>query len=337
MRPVTLPFALVAALLTLTAASRAAAPAAGTVTLAPSAGHRIAGLALDREWLAIAEDPAAVGQCPAVRLVDLAGRGESRPLTHENGPTCRLGGRFWVRPGSRALGLAIVRSIWVTRRGATSIVAKASPGEPEEVLALVTAIDPSRGPFLGPVVATNWLRLYGHYTRAAGGTLTGEVVSANRRALWAATGPVLPLGLDDEEHAVTVGADGAIAMWHAHGERYGRVDTARAAAAAVDRGLVAVLRSDAPRLDVRLLSGRRISSWPVAPGSAPLLDADGGVAVYVAGRAVHALSLSTGRDRVVAYAPPRTTLLDAQIERRLIAYAYRGGPAGAGRVVVVGR
>ena len=336
MRPAVLPFALVAATLALTATFSAAAPAAGTVTLVPSAGHQIAGFALDREWLAVAEDPATTGNCPAIRLVDVAG-GVSRPLTSAKGPTCRLGSRFWVRPGGRALGLAIVRAIWVVRRGATSIVAKASPDEPEQVLARVTGIDPVSGPFLGPVVATNWLRLYGHYTRAAAGTLTGEVVSANRRSLWAATGPVLPLGLDDEEHAVTVGADGAIAMWHAHGARYGRVEAARAAAAAVDRGLVAVLRSDAPRLDVRLLSGRRISSWPVAPGSAPLLDADGGVAVYFAGRAVHALSLSTGSDRVVAYAPSGTTLLDAQIERRLIAYAYRGGPAGAGRVVIVGR
>ena len=216
-------------------------------------------------------------------------------------------------------------------------MAKASPTEHEQVLARVTAIDQTHGPFLGPVVATNWLRLYGHYTRAAEGTLAGEVVSANSRALWSATGPVLPLGLDDAEHAVVVGADGGIAMWHAHGARYGRVAAARARAAAVDRGVVAVLRSDRPAVDVRLLSGRLIASWPVAPGAAPLLDADGGVAVYVAGRAVHSLSLGTGRDRIVANAPRGTTLLDAQIERRLIAYAYRGGSAGRGRVEVVAR
>jgi len=336
MRPIMLPFALVAATLALTATSRAAAPAAGVVTLVPSAGHQIAGFALDHEWLAVAEDPATGGNCPAVRLVDLSG-GASQPLTRRNGPTCRLGGRFWVRPGGRALGLGIVRSIWVTRRGATSIVVKASLKDPEEVLARVGAIDPARGPFLGPVVATNWLRLYARYTREPGGTLTGEVVSGNRRTLWTATGPVKPLGLDDEEHVVVVGADGAIAMWHAHGTRYGRVAAAHARAAAVDRGLVAVLRSDRPRIDVRLLSGRRIASWPVAPSARPLLDLDNGVAVYLAGRAVHALSLTTGRDTVVAEAPRGTTLLDAQIERRLIAFAFRGGSAGAGRVVVVAR
>jgi hypothetical protein len=106
---------------------------------------------------------------------------------------------------------------------------------------------------------------------------------------------------------------------------------------AVDRGVVAVLRSDRALLDVRRLSGHRIASWPVALGAAALLDSDGGVAVYIAGRDVHELALATGKDRVVARAPKGSTLVDAQIERRLVAYAVRGGPAGAGRVVVIGR
>ena len=198
-------------------------------------------------------------------------------------------------------------------------------------------IDAERGPFLGPVAASNWLRLFGRYTRGPSGTLTGSVISGNRRTLWTATGPVPPLGLDDEEHVVSVGSGGAIAMWHAHGARYGRVAGAHARAAAVDRGQVAVLRDDSARLDVRTLSGRLVASWPVAHGAAPLLDADGGVAVYFAGSAVHELVLATGRDRIVARAPSGTTLIDAQIERRFVAYAYRGGPAPAGRVVVIDR
>jgi hypothetical protein len=148
---------------------------------------------------------------------------------------------------------------------------------------------------------------------------------------------VLPLGLDDEEHAVSVGTDGSIAMWHAHGARYGKVPDAHARAAAMDSGLVVVLRSDRPRIDVRRLSGQRIASWPVAPGAAPLLDAEGDTAIYLVGRSVHELDLTHGRDRTVAVAPAGSTLLDAQIERGLVAYAYRGGPAGSGRVVVVAR
>jgi hypothetical protein len=205
------------------------------------------------------------------------------------------------------------------------------------VLTQVDGIERLRGPFLGPVVATNWLRLFGRYTRAADGTLTGEVVSGNRRTLWSATGPVLPLGLDDEEHAVSVGADGSIAMWQAHGARYGRVQTARVRAAALDRRVVVLLRRDRPRLDVRRLSGRRSASWPIAAGAAPLLDADAGTAVYVAGRSVHELDLVNGTDRVVAAAPRGSTVVDAQIERGLVAYAYRGGAAAEGRVVVVRR
>jgi hypothetical protein len=305
-------------------------------TFAPAPGHRIAGFAFDRKWLALAEDPATASGCPIVSVVAATG-GEARMLTRHGGPTCRLGGRFWVRPGERAIGVAIVKALWVVRRGATAIAVKASPDEPEQVLSRVTSIDAERGPFLGPVVATNWLRLFGRFTRAAGGTLTGNVISGNRRTLWSATGPVLPLGLDDKEHAVSVGADGAIAMWHAHGARYGRVADAHARAATLDGGLVVLLRNDRPRVDVRNLAGRLIASLPVAAGAAPLLDADEGTLVYLAGRSVHELELGFGADRILATVPRGSTLLDTQIERDYVAYAYRGGPAGAGRVVVIRR
>lgn len=314
----------------------ATASSSTAVAFAPSAGHRLAGFALDRESLVLAEDPAVTGACPLVQLVSATER-TPQALTRRAGPTCRLGGRFWVRPGARAIGVAIAKSLWVVRRGDTAIAVKASPREPEEILARVTGIDPDRGPFLGPVVASNWLRLFGRYTRGPGGTLTGSVISGNQRTLWTAVGPVPPLGLDDEEHVVSVGSGGAIAMWHAHGARYGRVADAHARAAAVDNGQVAVLRRDSARLDVRTLAGRLVTSWPIARGAAPLLDADSGIAVYLTTRAVHELDLSTGRDRIVARAPGGTTLIDAQIERRFVAYAYRGGAVPAGRVLLIDR
>ena len=230
-----------------------------------------------------------------------------------------------------------MKALWVVRRGNTAIAVKSSPREPEEILARATDIDSQRGPFLGPVVATNWLRLFGSYSREPGGTLTGSVISGNRRTLWKTAGPVPPLGLDDEEHVVSVGSSGAIAMWHAHGARYGRVADAHARTAAIDRGVVTVLRSDEARIDVRTLSGRLVTSWPVAHGAAPLLDADESIVVYFTSKAVHELALSSGRDRVVGEAPPGAVIIDAQIEPRFLAYAYRGGPAPAGRVVVIAR
>lgn len=322
--------------LALVPSGSATTPPRDVAVFAPAPGHRIAAFGFDRRWLVLAEDPDTGGGCPLVRLVAVGG-GDARTLTRPDGPTCRLGGRFWARPSARPIGVAIVKALWVVRDGSTAIAVKASPSEPEQVLARVTRIDRERGPFLGPVAATNWLRLFGRYTRAADGTLTGDVVSGNRRTLWSATGPILPLGLDDKEHAVSVGADGSIAMWHAHGARYGRVPDARARAAALDRGLVVILRSDRPRLDVRRLSGWRIASWQVASGAASLLDADGGTAVYLAGRSVHEVDLASGADRTVATAPRGTTLLDAQIEPGLVAYAFCGGPAPTGRVVVVRR
>ena len=301
-----------------------------------AAGHRIVGFALDRDWLVIAEDPVAPGTCPAVVLARLPS-GRPRQLTRPGGESCRFGGRFWVRPGMRAIGNAITRALWVLRRGSRAEAVKASPSEREALLVRVTGITADRGPFLGPVVATNWLRLFGDYTRGMDGVLVGGAISANDRELWAASGPVLPLGLDDDEHAVAVGADGSIAMWQAHGAHYGVVPDAHARTAAVDNGLVYVLRADRPQLDVRRLSGELVHSWPIADGAAPLLDVDGDDAVYLAGKAVHELNLEDGGDRVVARAPAGSTLIDTQIEKRFLAYAYRGGGASGGRVVVLPR
>lgn len=330
--------AVLAALATTASAASVPSPSSSpgpAVTVFPARpGHTIAGFSLDRSWLAVAEDDTGTG-CPLVRLYGIPS-GEGRDVTHPGGETCRFGGRFWVRPGSRAIGNAIGKVLWVLRRGNAAEAVKGGIGEAEAPLVRVTGIT-DRGPFLGPVVAQNWLRLFGDYSRFPNGTLVGGAISANNRELWAATGPVLPLGLDKQEHAVAVGADGSIAMWHAHGAHYGEVPDAHARAAAVDAGTVYVLRSDKPELDVRQLDGTLVRSWPVAPGAAPLLDVSGKDAVYLAGGDVHVLQVDTGADRVAAQASTGATLLDVQISPAYLAWAERGGAAGAGRVLVVRR
>ena len=326
---------LVAALLALAAGSATAAQP-GPQTFSVSAGHRLAGFSLDRDWLTIAADGTASGACPQVELVHLPG-GAPQQLARPGGASCTFGGRFWVRPGMRAVGNAIDKALWVLRNGASAAAISASPNEREVALVRVAKITAQRGPFLGPVVAQNWLRLFGDYTAFPDGTLSGGAISANNRQLWAATGPVIPLGLDKAEHAVAVGADGSIAMWHAHGAHYGEVADAHALTAAVDGSKVYVLRSDLPQLDVRLLAGTLVRSWPVTAGAAPLLDVSGNLAVYLAGLDVHELNVVTGADTILATAPAGSTLLDAQITPQYVGYAYRDGPAGAGQVVVVSR
>jgi hypothetical protein len=324
------------ALAAVAATSAHATPRQTTVVYPSAPGHRLVGFSLDRKWLALAEDPVGRG-CPLVQLVTVPAGG-ARRLTHPDGATCRVGGRFWTRPGGRAIGNAIEKALWIVRNGRTAAAIKASPAEPEVVLRRVRGVD-ADGPFLGPVVAQNWLRLFASYRLLPDGSQDGGEISGNNRELWTTTGPVAALGLDHDEHVVSVGADGAIAMWHAHGARYGRLAAAHARAAALDGGEVLVLRSDAPRLDVRRLDGSLVSSWPVAADAAPLLDAyvAGGIAVYVAGDAVHVLRLETGADSVVARAPVGSTLLDAQVSNDFLAYAYAGGPAGRGRLVVLPR
>ncbi|HVS85513.1 MAG TPA: hypothetical protein VHD91_07770 [Gaiellaceae bacterium] len=284
------------------------------VALAPAAGHRIAGIGLDRDWLAVAEDATGSG-CARVELVRLPAT-TGRTLTTASGPTCALHGEFW---SSRPVANALQTVVWVVRRGGMAEAVEAKKGMPETALVTQRGIGGPRGPFLGPVVGTNWLTLFGAYTRGMDGKLVGGAISGNDRELWADDGTPVPTGLDDQEHAVAVGADGSIAMWQAHGARYGRVADAHARTAALDAGRVYVLRSDAPRLDVRLLSGKLVRSWPVARSALPLLDVAGSTAVYCVGRDVHELDVATGGDRVVATAPAR--LLDAQVERGWLVYA----------------
>ena len=300
----------------LAVAGLAAVFSAGSVqvTVSPVPGHRIAGIGLDRSWLAVAEDPSGSG-CAAVELIRLPAS-SGRLLTKPSGATCALGGTFW---SARPIANALQTVVWIVRRGGTAEAVESKMGKPETALVTQRWITEPRGPFLGPVVGTNWLTLFGAYTRGMDGKLVGGAISGNDRELWADDETPVPTGLDDQEHAVSVGADGSIAMWQAHGARYGRVGGAHARTAAVDAGRVYVLRSDAPQLDVRLLSGKLVRSWPVARGALPLLDVAGTAAVYCVGRAVHELNVATGRDRVVATAPAR--LVDAQVEQDWLVYA----------------
>jgi hypothetical protein len=76
-------------------------------------------------------------------------------------------------------------------------------------------------------------------------------------------------------------------------------------------------------------TGATLKSFPVAAGAARL-DVQTGVAVYAAGREVHLLRLSDGRDVVLASAP--RPIVGLEIEAPGIAYAYntirRGREAG---------
>lgn len=299
-----------------------ARPAAQGTTFTVAAGHRLAGFGFDRDWLTLAEDSTSAGACPEVELIDVRS-GKRDALTELGGASCRFGGSFWARPNARPIGNAIVKALWVLRRGQQAIAVKASTTEPEVVLDQV-----SGGQVLGPVAAKNWLRLF---------VTPGGVVSGNQRTLYSGPTTTMLLALDKQEHAVSVDASGAIAMWHAHGARYGVVADAHARAAAMSNGHAFLLRDNAPWLDVRALSGKLLHSWRIPRGARPLLDVSGNKAVYLVGRSVHELDVRNGRDVVVATAPKGSTLVDAQIEPRFLAYGYRGGPGGAGRVVVVPR
>ncbi len=316
-----------------TRASSGTASAFQETVYTPAVGHRIVAFSLDQDQIALAEDPTG-GGCPLVILVQ-APSPHGTALTSAKGATCQFGGQFWVRPGTgaRVISNALVKALWIVRNGSSAEAIKGDAKAGEVVLKQVSGIG-AAGPFLGPVVGQFYLRLFAEYGLLPDGTENGGEVSGNNKELWTATGPVAALGLDHDEHIVSVGADGSIAMWHAHGARYGRVANAHAAAAALDGGEIFVLRSDRPQIDVRKLDGTLLHSWPIASGALPLLDAyvPADRLVYVAGNAVHALDLATGIDAVVARAPAGARLVDAQISSDGLAYLALGGDAVQGRL-----
>ncbi|MBV8258172.1 MAG: hypothetical protein JO073_10195 [Actinobacteria bacterium] len=301
-----------------------------------SVGHRIVAFSLDQDILALAEDPIGSG-CPLVIVVNEPSP-HGNALTAGNGPTCQFGGHFWVRPGmgARIISNSLDKALWIVENGSSAEAVKGDAKGGETVLKQVQNIG-GNGPFFGPVVGQFYLRLFADYGLLPDGTELGGVVSGNNKELWAAQGPVIATGLDHDEHIVSVGADGSIAMWHAHGARYGRVADAHAATAALDGGQVFVLRSDKPQIDVRGLDGTLIRSWPIAPGALPLLDAyvPANLLVYIAGNAVHALRLDSGTDTILARAPAGARMVDVQISQDAIAYLALGGSAGHGQVVVL--
>jgi hypothetical protein len=122
-----------------------------------------------------------------------------------------------------------------------------------------------------------------------------------------------------------VRADGTVALYPAGGGAPTETEAAGAREAALDGGTLAVLTGAGTLdlLDARTGAARR--SLPVAAGAAAL-DLHGGVAVYAAGRALHAVSLASGRDVVLATAPRRVE--HVELERAGLVWAYdtlRGG------------
>lgn len=292
-------------------------------------GRAIAAFALDRTHVAIAENALSATGCPSVSV----GRSGSslKRITKAGGPTCIAGATIAApSTGQRELGVAIERAIWIARPfdgGALAIMG--SSYEPEEVL---QRVGPQSATTLGPVLAENWLRIYG--VQRAG---VGWITSGNRLEKWRDSTAYIPAALDAEEHVIVIGPSGALAGFHPHGARYGRVADAHARAVAVEGRRVYVLRSDRPELDVYSLMGRRLSSRKLVGQPLPLLDVDGGVVVYSSGGSAHALTVATGKDRPIMRLGATGRVLDVQITDRLVGVLEWGGSVRTGRVRVVAR
>jgi len=118
---------------------------------------------------------------------------------------------------------------------------------------------------------------------------------------------------------------GTIDLRSAKGELIATIRDTDAAAVALRANHVVVLTRSGS-LDVfRTATQEKLHSWPAPSGLASRVDAQFGVAVVTAGGNVYAISLTTGRQALVASVPGSAM---AEIEPSGIVYAYNTGSRG---------
>ena len=123
--------------------------------------------------------------------------------------------------------------------------------------------------------------------------------------------------------------DGKTDVFTSTGELLARLATTPARAMAL-RGNRLILLSRL-RLEVwSVTAGKRIQSWGVPQGTRPEIDLHHGIAVFVTGRAVHAVDVASGRRSVLARTPSHPR---AQIETAGVAYQYNERGRGALRFI----
>jgi hypothetical protein len=121
--------------------------------------------------------------------------------------------------------------------------------------------------------------------------------------------------------------DGTIGLFTSSGKLQ-RTFTPSSASEAALRGNSLVVLTETKRLEIyNATTGGPVKTLPVVAGAARL-DVHAGIAVYAAGRRVHVLRLSDGRDRVLATAP--RDIEGLEIEQPGVVYAWNVYRAGRG-------
>jgi hypothetical protein len=190
------------------------------------------------------------------------------------------------------------------------------------------------GEWLGGLVGSGNLIAVNRWTTDADNTVTAgelDVLSGGRLKRVATGAGTVQAAVADGGRVAVLRADGTVALYSAAGQLLLTVHTPPNTQTVALQGKSLVVGTKTRQLELynahtgSLRKTFTAHSTVSAPGKAPRnLDVQGNIAIYTTGNAgeLHAVNLSTGKDRVIA--KPRGGVVLAQIDSAGLAYAGNG-------------
>ena len=201
------------------------------------------------------------------------------------------------------------------------------------------------GQWLGGLVGSGSFLAVNRWTTDANGAVTAgelDVLSGTKLKRVATGAGTVQAAVADGGRVAVLRADGTVALYSAAGELLLTVHTppdTQTVALQGKRLLVGTRTRQLELYDAHTGSLRKTltaHSTLTAPGKAPRnLDVQGNIAIYTTGNAgeLHAVNLSTGKDRVLA--KPHGGVVLAQLDRSGLAYAGNGSGTNYGKGTLV--
>ena len=261
------------------------------------------------------------GECAQIMYWNIAWNYVSK-ITDEDERTCELTANGGV---VRSVAIAGIRSAWVIRsRHAERLLTSNSTACFDRIVATVPR---ENGRLTSPSGDGSALA-FAMTNKNPQGTMLGTVAEREVQPLVRGEGAPIAISVDAGRFAV-LNRDGTIDLRSAAGEVTGTIRTAGAVAITLRANHLIVLTRGGRLQVFGTATQAKLHDW-VAPAGSASVDAQFGVAVLTARGKVYAVSLTTGRQSLIASVPGRVL---AEIEPSGIAYAYNTGRRGHLRFV----
>jgi hypothetical protein len=215
--------------------------------------------------------------------------------------------------GVRELAIAGTRLAWVVALNGASvsddILYTASLPNPRErklasALRSVDSTGVASGDWIGGVVGSGTVLVVNSWTTDAKGAVAKAALqtigSAGLKPIVSGTGSITARSADLDRIAV-LRSDGTVAVYSALGVLLRAITPSSVKEIALRQDFLVVLTKTKALEIYNANTGSLVNTWPVS-AAAGHLDVHSGIAVYSAGRGLHAVRLMTGKDVVVATA-----------------------------------